>query len=1079
MQNKLILPQQAPNFFKPRWKQPIFLALILFTIFILPAMSQILQAAEFAGGAGTKESPWRIKTRAQLSSLTNYIGSAGADKFFQLENDIIFTEEDFTPSGAFYNNGAGWVPIGHRRISNRMFSGHFDGRGYVVRNLEVYRPNSADVGLFGFTQNATISNLRVEGISITGATNVAGLAGAANSSIFSNCFASGTVTGAKTVAGLTGYAQESHFFRSGADCTIYASLVSNNFTDTSAAGGVIAYAEDTLLEDCYAMGSLVCSTIAFGGRTSGTAYAGGLVGYLHSGSIFASMAKNKVALSTADADFSGDGYAGGLVGYIHLSTVEDSYATGFVEANTVPQSHTSPASGMGRGYVGGLCGFSLSSSVLTSYAAGSCNVISSATSAYAGGLVGASSFSQIGSSVALGKAVESHSDAFPIKAYAGRISAVSTVDFSNNLADAALLLKANSLVVTPLDDSDKKDGATTSSEALKTTLHYEELGWNFSNIWSLEENKYPALIWESELFTTQSPKIISQPKSLEVSEGMEAVFEVSATGGALSYIWRHDGAVIRDQTQPRLHIENVQIVNQGEYSVTVFNSKGSVDSQPATLIVINFPLITKHPQSQRISAGESLELSVEASGTPPLYYQWYKDGEPIANAISSELTIPNVTELDSGLYTVTVANAIGSVTSSPARVTVKGWVPVTEIYLSKPLFVQEAGEFYFIFEVEGASVFEIEGSLDGVHWAKAEYTIETDGRVKVPALQKYIFYRAVAESGSIELPPEIISFSADMELLVGESLELAVEVSGAPPLYYQWYKDGEPIANAISSELTIPNVTELDSGLYTVVVANAIGSVTSSPARVTVKGWVPVTEIYLSNPLFVQEAGEFYFIFEVEGASVFEIEGSLDGVHWAKAEYTIEADGRVKVPALQKYIFYRAVAESGSIELPPEIISFSADLELLVGELLELAVEASGAPPLYYQWYKDGEPIANAISSELTIPNVTELDSGLYTVTVANAIGSVTSSPARVTVNLLPLEEVTLLNPRIEDEAFFFYLNIPAWVTKEMIQVWSKTADTDWAIEKNALIENSQSLIRVPISSSSALYKVTIKTVTR
>jgi hypothetical protein len=251
-------------------------------------MSQILQAAEFAGGAGTKESPWRIKTRAQLSSLTNYIGSAGADKFFQLENDIIFTEEDFTPSGAFYNNGAGWVPIGHRRISNRMFSGHFDGRGYVVRNLEVYRPNSADVGLFGFTQNATISNLRVEGISITGATNVAGLAGAANSSIFSNCFASGTVTGAKTVAGLTGYAQESHFFRSGADCTIYASLVSNNFTDTSAAGGVIAYAEDTLLEDCYAMGSLVCSTIAFGGRTSGTAYAGGLVGYLHSGSIFAS-----------------------------------------------------------------------------------------------------------------------------------------------------------------------------------------------------------------------------------------------------------------------------------------------------------------------------------------------------------------------------------------------------------------------------------------------------------------------------------------------------------------------------------------------------------------------------------------------------------------------------------------------------------------------------------------------------------------------------------------------------------------------------------------------------------------------
>ena len=111
-----------------------------------------LVASEFAGGDGTENNPWKIKTREHLSSLTNYIGTAGVGKFFQLENDITFAEVDFAPGGAFYNSGAGWVPVGHRRVSNRMFSGNIDGRGYAIRNLVIHRPASADVGFLGFTK---------------------------------------------------------------------------------------------------------------------------------------------------------------------------------------------------------------------------------------------------------------------------------------------------------------------------------------------------------------------------------------------------------------------------------------------------------------------------------------------------------------------------------------------------------------------------------------------------------------------------------------------------------------------------------------------------------------------------------------------------------------------------------------------------------------------------------------------------------------------------------------------------------------------------------------------------------------
>lgn len=896
------------------WKKAFFQTFFLCAVVCSGALAPAVEAAEFAGGDGTENNPWKIKTREHLSSLTNYIGTAGVGKFFRLENDITFVEEDFAPGGAFYNNGAGWVPVGHRRVSNRMFSGNFDGRGYAIRNLLIHRPASVDVGFFGFTENATISNLRIEGVLLNGATNVAALVGADESSLFFNCSASGTVNGMKTVAGLVGYAQEGVFLRCGAQCTVSASLISTGFTDIGTAGGMLAYAENVSLDECYALGSLSCATSAHAGLTSGTAYAGGLVGYLHSSTVSSSVAKGNVTLSTADADFSGDGYAGGLIGYIHISSVEDSYATGHVSANTVPQGQIVPISGMGRGYIGGLCGFSLSSSVSRSYAAGPCSVTSGNTSAYAGGIMGASSFSQISSSVALNSSVQSDSDTVPVQSHAGRIEAVNAAVFSNNLATTALVLKVNNSVPPPVDDLNGKDGGSTSPEALKAVTPYESLGWNFASVWDFASGDYPVLAWEKELFVTQAPKIITHPQSLDVIEGQRAFFEVIATGGALSYIWTHNGKVIRDETQPRLVIESAQTSNQGVYVVTVFNSKGSVVSSPATLTIVNIPLITEHPQNTDLNLGDQLDLSVTATGTPPLYYQWYKDGELLPDAISPQLTVPSVKETDAGSYTVVVSNAIGSVTSNPAKVTLKE----------------------------------------------------------------------------------------------------------------------EP----------------------------------------------PVTEIFLFNPQLVQEGEKLYFIFEIRGATLYNVEGSIDGIHWDDVAYTLTDEGKVKILASYQYVFYRAIAEGIPVDIAPEIISSPQNADLFVGDKLDLSALAKGTPPLSYQWYKDGEPIPGATSPQLTITNVTEFDAGSYTVVVSNAAGKATSNPATVNVHVLPQDEVVLLDPDVkfvEDEKFFsFYLDIPVWVTQDMIHVWCKTPHSDWAEEKNVRIDSAGHEVLVPLQSGSALYKVVI-----
>lgn len=71
-----------------------------------------------------------------------------------------------------------------------------------------------------------------------------------------------------------------------------------------------------------------------------------------------------------------------------------------------------------------------------------------------------------------------------------------------------------------------------------------------------------------------------------------------------------------------------------------------------------------------VAAGRSLVFLVWADGTPPLTYQWSKNGTPIVGATSATLTISNVSASDAGSYTCTAANSAGSKTSGPYVLTV-------------------------------------------------------------------------------------------------------------------------------------------------------------------------------------------------------------------------------------------------------------------------------------------------------------------------------------------------------------------------------------------------------------------------
>ena len=99
------------------------------------------------------------------------------------------------------------------------------------------------------------------------------------------------------------------------------------------------------------------------------------------------------------------------------------------------------------------------------------------------------------------------------------------------------------------------------------------------------------------------------------------------------------------------------------------------------------PTITTQPASQNINYGQTATLTVLATGTPPLSYQWYLGASgdttnPVAGATNSSFTTPALTATTS--YWVQVSNAEGSANSQTATITVELLAPVCTLSLQTP-----------------------------------------------------------------------------------------------------------------------------------------------------------------------------------------------------------------------------------------------------------------------------------------------------------------------------------------------------------------------------------------------------------
>jgi len=109
------------------------------------------------------------------------------------------------------------------------------------------------------------------------------------------------------------------------------------------------------------------------------------------------------------------------------------------------------------------------------------------------------------------------------------------------------------------------------------------------------------------------------------------------------------------------------------YRLSATNAAGAsayCDEAGATTVGFGLPAITTHPQSQTNFVGATVTLSVTASGTPPLFYQWFRNASLMPDATNSAFSLQPLALSDAGNYYAIVTNNYGSATSQVAVVAV-------------------------------------------------------------------------------------------------------------------------------------------------------------------------------------------------------------------------------------------------------------------------------------------------------------------------------------------------------------------------------------------------------------------------
>lgn len=356
---------------------------------------------------------------------------------------------------------------------------------------------------------------------------------------------------------------------------------------------------------------------------------------------------------------------------------------------------------------------------------------------------------------------------------------------------------------------------------------------------------------------TNKPVILEEPVSLTIVGGASATFGVLADGSEpLHYRWLFNSNALAAAvaTNSTLVITNASTTNAGSYQVIVSNLLGSVTSVVATLTVQSLaPAILSQPTNVTVAVGRTATASVVASGSTPLNYQWYFNGNtPVAGATGPTLTIANAQSGSAGTYRVVVTNLLGSATSAPITLNVQ----TTGASINS----QPADQSVFTGQNATFTVGAAGSTPLTYRWFFNSNTIPISGATSssytVNAAQAgnagsyYVIVSnlvgaATSSVATLTVTPGAPVFTTqppDTAAFTGDNVTLDSLAVGSVPITYQWYFNSGLLSGQTSASLSLPNVQPSSQGTYEVVATNPSGVTTSAPAVLTVTAPAPAIQ---------------------------------------------------------------------------------------------------------------------------------------------------------------------------------------------------------------------------------------------
>jgi len=368
--------------------------------------------------------------------------------------------------------------------------------------------------------------------------------------------------------------------------------------------------------------------------------------------------------------------------------------------------------------------------------------------------------------------------------------------------------------------------------------------------------------------------ITTQPGNQTVALGQSANFldgtlgaayqwQVSTNGGVT---WGNlsDNTTIAGSATNTLTVSNTtEAMNQEQFQVLVTQGSSSQVSTAATLTVVDTLPNIESPPSRMVSlSGNYTTFTVVADSPLPLTYQWLKDGSPIDGATETTLTLTGARAAHAGNYSVTVTNAIGSVTSAVITLALPSinYAPPsqTQIAGNTTMFtviaysvVQPSYQWFKDGQaIPGATSAQL--TLTNVQMSDAgNYSVtvtNSAGSVTtVPCMLTVLSTSSVppvstVPSAPTELTaPNIITQPTAATIKRGNAVTFTVAAGSTVPMTYQWERNGAKLRNGggisgvLTRKLSLSRVTMANAGNYQVVVSNSAGNVTSAAAALRVK----------------------------------------------------------------------------------------------------------------------------------------------------------------------------------------------------------------------------------------------------